>query len=243
MENNSPSSIAVPQKDDQRLVGFIQKAAALKTSAGQYVIDSDAMYELGTEELREIKRTFDAVEATRDSIVRPMNLAVKNTNALFKPITEALDAAKRSLTASMLAFEDRRREELRQQEAAAEAERQAAMAAAEEKLLAAQQEGDSIAAETALLETQMAAISAPVVADGKVDRGGHARRDAFEVVVEDMPTFLLWLAQQMRLYPDRFNNTVSLKVSQLNAFATDSEGKIPVPGAVVKRKSTLAVRK
>lgn len=225
------------------LVDFIQKAGALKSAAGSYVIDSDPMYELGTEELRAIRTVRDEVEAKRDGIVRPLNTAVKNTNALFKPITDALDEAKGALTRSMLAYEDGKREVLRKAEEAAEAERQAAIRAAEEKLAKASAEGDAAAKESALIETQMAAIDAPVAVDGKVDRGGHSRRESYEVIVENVPKFLVWLADQMTQYPDRFNNTVAFKVSQLNAFATDAQGSISIPGALVKKKSILAVRK
>lgn len=243
MTQTTPGALVPITPKDQRLVGFIQQAATLKSNAAQYVIDSPEMYELGTETLRDIKRTFDEVEAVRDSIVRPMNTAVKNTNALFKPITEALDLAKSSLTRSMLAFENALRDKQRAEEERVRLEREAAMREAEAKLQQAQQEGDSTKAEAALMEGQMASIAGAAPVLDEVDRAGHARRDSYEVIPENLPVFLRWLADQMEKHPDRFDNTVSFKVKQLNTFATDTQGKVPIPGAVVKPKSTLAVRK
>lgn len=243
MNDAVPTTIAVPQPGDQRLISFIGKAAALKSSAGGYVIDSPEMYELGTEELRDIKRTFDDVEKTRRSLVDPMNLAVKNTNALFKPITDALDLAKRDLTGKMLAFEDAQRAKQRAAEEAARIEREKAERAAAEKLAAAVAAEDSAAAEAAILEGQMASIGSAVAETGQVDRGGHARRDSYEVVVgDDVPALLRWMADQMEQH-QRFGNTVTFKVKELNAFATDTQGRVPIPGAIVRKKSTLAVRK
>lgn len=233
---------ALLQPGDQKLVGFIQQAGALKANAGAYVIDSPEMYDLGAEELKSIKRLHDEVEKTRRSIVDPLNTAVKNTNALFKPITEALESAKDALTRSMLAFENELRARQAAAEEAARIEREKAMREAEAKLEQARKAEDSSAAEAAMLEAQMASMRGAVVETSSVDRGGHARRDSYEVIVEDVPKFLRWLADQMEKH-GRFDNTVDFKVRQLNSFATDTQGKVPIPGALVKAKSTLAVRK
>lgn len=60
-------------------------------------IESKEDQEFAAEILREVKATARAIEDKRKTIVDPLNKALKATNDLFRPISDALKAAEREL--------------------------------------------------------------------------------------------------------------------------------------------------
>lgn len=245
----APAPLVAITKEDPNLLQLIANAGLLRGSAVDYVIDSREMYELGTTSLTDIRNAEKAVEAKRLEIAEPLHKAWKNTNALFKPISDALEGAKRTLSSKLVAFEDQERARIKAAEQVAEMRRQAEIDAAAAKMAettAKLETGEATLEDfqAAATEVALAEVTAPVMgAVDPVSRGGHARRDRYVVdQINDIPAFLEYLAKSLRAEDPTFNNTVEFKLGQLNAFAQATEGSAKIPGVTFRKESTLAAR-
>ena len=170
--------------DASSAIVLTTKAQTAMASAADYVIDSQTMFELASDDLKQVKALQKEVEEKRTSITGPLNQAVKAVNDLFRAPKDYLDKAestlKRSLNVWLTEQERIANEARREAEAAARAERerlaaiereqQAAARKAQEEAQAAAEAGDKEAAEKAMAEAQaaqqqaaMAAVTANVV--------------------------------------------------------------------------------
>jgi len=110
------------------------QAQAALTSAADLVIDSPTMYELASDELRNIKALQKTVEERRTAITGPLNTALKAVNDLFRAPKEFLVEAETACKRSMITYTTE------QERIAAEARRVAQeQEAAERRRLAAEQ--------------------------------------------------------------------------------------------------------
>lgn len=160
------------------------KAQNALTSANDFVIDSHTMFELASDDLKQVKALQKEVEEKRTSITGPLNQAVKAVNDLFRAPKEFLDKAESTLKRSMvtwtteqerLAAEARAKAEAEaraERERLAKLEREQAEAArkAQEEAAAAAAAGDAeaaaaahAAAEAATQQAAIAAMTAQVV--------------------------------------------------------------------------------
>lgn len=149
--------------DTAPAVVLSHQAQAALASAKDIVIDSDEMFQIAGEELRNIKALAKSVEEKRTAIVGPLNQAVKAVNALFKAPAEYLEQAESSVKRSMLVWnqEQQRKAEIarRAAEAAAAEERRRAEAVAAEQRRIAEE------AERKALEAAQAAEAAAAAGD------------------------------------------------------------------------------
>ena len=160
------------------------KAQTALAGAAAYVIDSTTMFELASDDLKNIKALQKEVEDKRTSISGPLNQAVKAVNDLFRPPKEYLEKAEYAIKRAMitwtteqerLAAEARAKAEAearaeRERLAAIEREQAEAARKAQEEAQAAAEAGDEQAAAEAMAAAQaaqeqaaMAAITAQVV--------------------------------------------------------------------------------
>lgn len=157
------------------LAGKAQNALA---SASDFVIDSHTMFELASDDLKQVKALQKEVEETRTSITGPLNQAVKAVNDLFRSPKEYLDRAEATLKRAMVTWttEQERLAAIARAEAEAAAraererlaalEREQAEAArkAQEEAQAAAAAGDQEAAQRAMAEAEAAQQQAAVAA-------------------------------------------------------------------------------
>jgi hypothetical protein len=198
--------------DPSIAVVLATKAQGALTSAKDYVIDSQTMFELASEDLRSVKTLQKEVEAQRTSITGPLNVAVKAVNDLFRAPKEYLDQAeatlKRAITVytaeqQRLADESRRKAEAearaeRERLAAIEREQQEAARQAQAAAQAAAEAGDMDAAhaaqaqaEAATMQATSAAMTAQVVTfspavDAPSKVHGISQRMTYGAQVEDL---------------------------------------------------------
>lgn len=118
-------TVAVSVPDSNALSGSAQRAL---TSANSIVIDSHEMYQIGAEDLANIKRRQKELEEQRTGIVKPLNEAVKRINDMFRAPMDFLTQAEGILKRRMLAYTDEQERKRRVEEAKlrAEADRRAA---------------------------------------------------------------------------------------------------------------------
>ena len=104
------------------------RAQQMLDSATDFVIDSPALFDLASDDLRRIKALQKDVEEQRTRITGPLNQAVKAVNDLFRAPRDYLDKAERSLKRSIATWlheQERQAAEARAQaEAQARAERE-----------------------------------------------------------------------------------------------------------------------
>ena len=242
------AALQVVTKETPTLVEFSSQAAVAKLTSENYVIDSREMFEIADVELSNIRALEKKVEETRVGITGPLNAAMRNTNKLFKPISDALDEAKRKLGAKMIAFEDAERVRVQAAEKAALEEQRRAIAQAEAQVAEAaeqMQRGEIAPADYAAVagEAMAAAVGVPVgVVEAAPDRGGHSRRSRFVAEITNLPDFLEHLAGLLRKGDPTFDNTVEIKVGQLNAFGSSTQGSVVIPGITFRKESTFAAR-
>lgn len=115
----------INSKPDTERALSTHKTLATKDAneAVKLVISNDAEYEKASDILVRVKGHLRDVTTQKKKITDPMNLALKETRALFKPIEDKLESAKSTITKGMLDF----RAEQRREAEAKEAELQAAV--------------------------------------------------------------------------------------------------------------------
>lgn len=181
MDTKTQDTIAYDASSAIVLAGKAQSALA---SASDFVIDSHTMFELASDDLKQVKALQKEVEEKRTSITGPLNQAVKAVNDLFRAPKDYLDKAEATLKRAMVTWtteqerlaataraeaEAAARAE-RERLAAIEREQQEAARKAQEEAQAAAAAGNQEAAARAMIQAQaaqeqaaMAAVTANVV--------------------------------------------------------------------------------
>lgn len=246
-----PQALTVPTAQHPTIVELGAAAAAHSEVASAYTIDSREMYQIAADTLADIQSAAKAAETARTSITDPLHKAWKNANALFKPITDALDQAKRELSAKMIGFEDTERARLRAAEEAAERRRMAELEAAAarvdeaERMAAEGRAGAETALETARTEQLVAEVATTAVVDVAVERGGHARVEDWKVEVTDLPALLRYVADNLERGDGTLAGVIpesAIRVTPLKALARDTQGRKTVPGVKFTPNPRLAAR-
>lgn len=117
-------TVAVSVPDSNALSGSAQRAL---TSANSIVIDSHEMYQIGAEDLANIKRRQKDLEEQRTGIVKPLNEAVKRINDMFRAPMDFLTQAEGILKRRMIGYttEQDRLKRIEEAKLRAEAEKRA----------------------------------------------------------------------------------------------------------------------
>ncbi len=160
--------------DASTAVVLAGQAQAALSSAKDLVIDSPTMYELASEELRNIKTLQKTVEEKRTSITVPLNSALKAVNDLFRAPKEYLEQAEAACKRSMIAYTTE------QERIAAEARRVAEEAARKERdrLAAEQREQERIAREAAEASARAQREAQEAAARGDAEAAARAQEEA-----------------------------------------------------------------
>lgn len=160
--------------DASTAVVLAGQAQAALSSATDLVIDSPTMYELASDELRNIKALQKTVEDRRTAITGPLNAALKAVNDLFRAPKDFLDRAEATCKRSMIAYTTE------QERIAAEARRVAEEAARKERdrLAAEQREQERIAREAAQAAERAQREAREAAARGDAEAAARAQEEA-----------------------------------------------------------------
>ena len=101
METKTQDTLSYDASSAVVLAGKAQSALA---SASDFVIDSPTMFELASDDLKQVKALQKEVEEKRTSITGPLNQAVKAVNDLFRAPKEYLDKAEATLKRAMVTW-------------------------------------------------------------------------------------------------------------------------------------------
>jgi hypothetical protein len=153
------------------LAGQAQSALA---SATDLVIDSPTMYELASDELKNIKGLQKTVEEKRTTITGPLNAALKAVNDLFRAPAQFLVQAEAACKRSMITYTTE------QERLVAEARRVAEEATRKERdrLAAEQREQERIAREAAEASVRAQREAQEAAARGDKEAAARAQEEA-----------------------------------------------------------------
>lgn len=233
---------AVVTQDELR--AFVQEALV---EARELVIDSDDMYEIAGELLTKIKGRQQALDKQRRSIVDPLNLAVKNTNALFKAPMDAAESAESVLKIGMAGWVRYKQEEERiaRQKAAQQAalkqarldaEAQAAQEAAEEAEGTPQAQAAQVAAQEAA-EAAAMPVAPALTLPAKAKAAGVSNRKKYVGDVLDMQKLFQYCAEN-----PEWQSLFEFKQGALNKKAQALGPALKLPGVVVREDVVIAAK-
>ena len=242
---STPLELSIDVNPPANLMAMAHKYVA---DCDAFVVDSAVMYEVAMTELGNIRTAEKRIEEERDARVRPRNTAVRQVNALFKMPAELLAKAKAKLSPKVLAFETQERIRREAEEKLALETRRAEQAEAQRKLEIAQEEAKQPGADMGkLLDAEIEAATAdlsitiPSAAD-PLDRQGHAKKVTWKGEVVDLPAFLHYVADSIKDGNETFNNTVEIKIGQINKFADATKGMSAIPGLKFSKHESIIAR-
>lgn len=173
MDTKTQDTIAY---DASSAILLANKAQAAMTSAADYVIDSPTMFELASDDLKQVKALQKEVEDKRTSITGPLNQAVKAVNDLFRAPKEYLEKAENTLKRAMVTYTTEQERLAAEARAKAEAE-----ARAERERLAAIEREQAEAARKAQAEAQAAAAAGDAEAAAAVMAAAQAAQEQADI--------------------------------------------------------------
>jgi membrane protein involved in colicin uptake len=217
--------------------------------AEAYVIDSPEMYQLGGDELKNIKKKYKEIESLRVSITKPMDEAKKKVMDMFRRPLETLDKAERMLKARLLEYDQeqeriRREAEAAARKAQAEPRRKAEAEAAEARRKAeeasdaeAKAKAEAEAAEAAAKAEVAAATPAPIVAGSTPKVAGLSKRKTYSAEVEDLQALC-----KAVLEGTAPANVIVADMKVLNGMARTLKDAFNVPGVKLVATEGLSSR-
>ncbi len=206
----------------------------LMAQAEHFEITAPTEFEASGELLREIKMKQKEVNDTRTAITDPMNAAKKRVMDLFKPVTERLSAAERTIKAAMSDFThaevQRQREAQLELDKAAKVERERL----ERRAARAAEKGDEAKAE--VLEESAAGTYAPAAPEPTKAAGVHTRT-TWRAEVFDKAKLIAAAAAD-----PAFRGFLQPNMPGLNAMARGFQEKLDIPGVRAVSEETVSAR-
>lgn len=263
---NPLAQISTLQSPDRAAV--MKPADQARTVAELMTVTNAIDRELAVEEIQSIKASLQELERRRRTVTDPLNQAVKAVNAIFKPATDALEAAESTLKNKVIGFdraeeqriaEQRRVADEKARKEAADAAAAAADAAAKAEA-AAREAQDKAQAEAAAGNFEAAAAHEMVAAQAQSQAAEVVAAAATAVTAAPAPiaapvrkgtasrvkwsaevTSLIELVQHVAKHPDLIG---LLQVDQRAAdkMAGALEAQMAIPGLKPVSTSSLAVR-
>ena len=194
---------------------------------------------------KDIKRSQSAIDIAKKKITGPLNEALKNVRALFRPWEDSATLALRSLDGAMTRFERREEQARRDEEARLrkiqEREREKATRRAEKAAEKAEEKGDTIKA--VAIRNTVSIAPPPVVIPSsvpKIDGMGNRKAWKFRLAAPEQQKQLLRKAiasynagladGQTELMPAEY---WSIDEKTLGSVVRSTKGQIDIPGVEV----------
>lgn len=176
----SPRDIA----EKPEVKALVKQASAMLANAESFQIRSAEDYRLAAETLKSVKGRQSELKSLRETITKPMLVALEAARALFRQPEATLASAEQLLKGAMSAFDERqeseRREAQRRLDEAAERERRKLEQQAER----AAAKGD--ADKAAELQERAAMVVAPIAQQDRPAVAGVSRRETWRAEVTDL---------------------------------------------------------
>ena len=219
------------ERPDEAL--FKRSESALEIAREIEIRSSDEAV-LAAADLKSVKRLTKQVNEKRLAITRPLNEALKEVNALFKPAKEWLGQAELLLKSKLLAYQAEQDRIARELQAEADA-----LAKKEQEKLdrrAAKAEAKGKAEKAEALRRVAETTTAPVIESAAPKLSGIATRETWKAEVTDKALLFKHIVNERHdLLP-----LVEINQSALNAQARSLKNELDLPGVEVKKETSLA---
>lgn len=220
------TEIVPASTDDPRVKPVAKQVESLAESVETFECKDAATYEGGADVLKTIKGLHREVEGQRKAITQPLNDAKKQVMDLFRPLTDTLSQAERTIKQRLVAWKSEQdriaREEQRKAEAKAQRERERLQKQADE----AAAKGREDRAQTLQDRAASTVAAPPPPAAPKVS--GVQTRTVWRFRVVDASKV-----------PDKYKVVDEKKIGGVvRALKGDTE----IPGVEVWEESTMAAR-
>lgn len=241
--SNLPTQVAVEPVNGDAILADATAIVAVSTAL---VIDSDDMYQIAADELRDIKAKTKSLDERRQGMVGGLNAVVKQINDLFRPAIDRLKAGEEALKRAMITYQNdqeaKRREAQRAADAIAQAERKKLQDEAVAIEAQAAQSGDVALLEksTALREeinyvaAATAAVAAPAVKGLSTSRPWKCR-------IPETAEYKMAMLRHIAQHPE-FLHLVDINQSACNALAKALKESLSIPGLTAYQDAVISSR-
>ena len=219
------------KKPDESL--FSRSKASL-ASAEEFEIRTLENAEDAGAVLREIKGLSKELEEKRTSITKPINQALREINALFKPAKGWLQQAESLLKSKILDFQNEQDRIAREAQAKADAAAMEERKRLERKAKIVETIGRTERADE--IREEADAHIAPVVKSAAPKMEGVVRRETWKAEVTDKAAFLKYVIEERQ----DLMALVNIDNSALNAQARSLKENLSLPGVRVYKESSIA---
>ena len=214
---------------------FKSSEAMLETARSYKITTADAALAAG-EDLKAIKTLAKQVEDKRTAITGPINDALREVNALFKPAKDWLAQAEKLLKGKLLDYQSEQTRIAREAQAKADEEARKQREKLEQQAAKAEAKGKAEKAEE--LREQAELREAPVVSSAAPKIEGVSTREIWKAEVTDKLAFLKHVVEKR---PDLVA-LVQLDQGGLNAQARSLKDALDLPGVKAVKESIIAAR-
>jgi len=220
----------------ERPDALFKKAQEWQVIAYAYKVTSPEAALAAGEDLRLVKALARQLEEKRTAITGPINKALKEVNALFKPAQEWLAEAERLLKGALLGFQAEQDRIARELQAKADEEARKEKEKLEQQAEKAEAKGKIEKAGE--LREQAQAHLAPIVSSAAPKISGIASRETWKAEVTDKMAFVRHVVEAR---PDLIA-LVLIDQSGLNAQARSLKDALALPGVKAVKETILAAR-
>ncbi len=251
----------ITYKVEQPDEALFKQSSNLLVMAEGYIITTPEQALNAGEDLKEIKALKRQLEKKRTAITGPINTALKEINALFKPAKKWLTMAEVMMKGKLKTYISeqeriaqeaqrkadekarKRREKLEAKAAAARAEEEAARAAiakaeSDEARAAAAALAEKQAKKAAKLEEKAEIVQAPVISTTAPKLEGIHTRVTWRAEVTNKLAFIKFVVEQR---PDLMG-VIEIDQSKLNGYARLLKEEFDMPGVEAKAEKGIAAR-
>jgi colicin import membrane protein len=214
---------------------FKSSEIMLETARSWKITTGDGALAAG-EDLKAIKTLAKQVEDKRTAITGPINDALREVNALFKPAKDWLAQAEKLLKGKLLDYQSEQTRIAREAQAKADEEARKQREKLEQQAVKAEAKGKAEKAEE--LREQAELREAPVVSSAAPKIEGVSTREIWKAEVTDKLAFLKHVVEKR---PD-LAALVQLDQGGLNAQARSLKDALDLPGVKAVKESIIAAR-
>ncbi len=214
---------------------FHESEEALQIARVQKIA-SPEMAVAAAEDLKDVKALARQVNEKRLAITRPLNDALKEVNALFKPAKEWLSEAEAVLKGKLLEFQNEQDRIARELQAEADALAKKEREKLERRAAKAEAKGKAEKAE--VLRQVAETKTAPIIESAAPKLAGISRRETWKAEITDKRLLLNHIVNER---PDLLP-LVKIDGSALNGMARSLKGELDLPGVEVSKEASIAAR-
>ena len=187
-------------------------------------------------DLKAVKTLAKQVNSKRLAITKPLNDALKEVNALFRPAQISLTNAEELLKSKILAYQNDQDRFARALQAKADATARKEQEKLEKRAAKAEAKGKTEKAE--VLRQVAEAQTAPVIQSAAPKLAGVARRVTWKAEVTDKLALIMHIVEERR----DLMRLIKIDQAALNAEARHLKEKLNLDGVEVSEETSIAAR-